>query len=91
MIERTVIPKDCFLCDLCNKALSDGNFIATEESWWYEGWLYCLECKERHKPKHKLIQVLRKGEDYSKSELALPIVMEFGDEALDNFFGKKNT
>tara|TARA_R100000963_G_C4640737_1_gene104383 strand:+ start:842 stop:1291 length:450 start_codon:yes stop_codon:yes gene_type:complete len=25
-------PKDCFVCDHCNKALSDSNFIATEDS-----------------------------------------------------------
>ena len=27
-----IIPKDCFVCDHCNKALSDDKFIATENS-----------------------------------------------------------
>ena len=31
-MERTIIPKDCFVCDHCNKALSDEKFIATEDS-----------------------------------------------------------
>ena len=42
-MERTIIPKDCCLCDVCNAQLTDGNFIATADSWWYEGWLYCAD------------------------------------------------
>ena len=29
-MEKTIIPKDCFVCDHCNKALSDDKFIASE-------------------------------------------------------------
>ena len=47
---REEIPKDCLLCDVCNKSLSDGNFIATEDSEWREGWLYCMPCKEKFNP-----------------------------------------
>ena len=28
---KTIIPKDCFLCDHCNNALSDDKFIALED------------------------------------------------------------
>ena len=30
-MEKTIIPKDCFVCDHCNKALSDDKFIALED------------------------------------------------------------
>lgn len=78
---RTVIPKDCCVCDICNKACSDGDFIATCDSFWYEGWLYCDDCIIKY-PKGsggKLVQAIKKGDDLSKTELALPIVMEFED------------
>lgn len=78
---RTVIPKDCVVCDLCNDSCSDGDFIATKDSFWYEGWLYCDECHKKY-PKGsggKLVREIKKGDDLSKTELALPMVMEFGD------------
>jgi len=77
-MERTVIPKDCCLCDVCNKPLTDDKFIATEYSFWYEGWLYCDDCNKKYKPNMKLIMDISKGQDISKTDLALPIVMEFG-------------
>jgi len=78
---RTVIPKDCCLCDVCNKQLTDENFIAIEYSFWYEGWLYCDDCNKQYKPAEelKIIREIAKGDDLSKTDLALPIIMEFGD------------
>ena len=29
-VTRTVIPKDCVLCDVCNKQVTDENFKALE-------------------------------------------------------------
>lgn len=78
-LTRTVIPKDCLLCDVCNKQLSDSQFIALEYCFWYQGWLYCDACNKEYKPMNelKLIQEISKGDDLSKTELASPIVMEF--------------
>lgn len=73
---REVIQKDCLLCDVCNAQLSDGNFIALEDSEWREGWLYCMDCKAKYDPKIPLIQIIKKGDDLSKTDLALPIVFE---------------
>lgn len=88
-----VIPKDCAVCDCCNKAVTDSNFIATEYSFWYEGWLYCDDCNKKHKPgQYKdsvLIREIAKGDDLSKTELALPIVLSFGEEAKREIFGEK--
>lgn len=75
---RTIIPKDCIVCDLCNKAVSDEKFIAIEFAWWYEGWLYCDECN-KHSDVGKelpLIMEIQKGNDLSQTDLALPIVIE---------------
>jgi len=91
MERKTIIPKDCFVCDSCNKGCSDSNFIATEHCFWYEGWLYCDDCDKKYKPgsykDSKLVRVIAKGDDLSKTELALPIVMEFGNSQ-DGFFEK---
>lgn len=75
---KTVIPKDCVVCDICNKPCSDGDFIATCDSFWYEGWLYCNQCILKY-PKgngRKLIKHIYKGEDLSNTDLAKPIVIE---------------
>jgi hypothetical protein len=77
----TIIPKDCCLCDVCNKQLTDGQFIAIEYCFWYEGWLYCDACNKEYKPMKELslIMEIHKGVDLSQTDLAKPIVMEFGD------------
>jgi hypothetical protein len=77
---RTVIPKDCIICDLCNKQVSDGKFVATCDSEWYEGWLYCDDCIKKY-PKGsggKLIKSIKKGDRLRGTELAMPIIMDFG-------------
>ena len=74
--ERTIIPKDCLLCDVCNAQLSDEKFIATKNSEWRQGWLYCQDCKEKYNPTMPLIQVISEGDDLSKTELAKPMVLE---------------
>ena len=76
----TIIPKDCCLCDVCNKQLTDGQFIAIEYSFWYLGWLYCDDCNKQYKPMTELtlIQEIHIGDDLSQTDLAKPIVMEFG-------------
>ena len=77
-MERTVIPKDCVVCDLCNKACTDENFIATCDSRWYEGWLYCDDCIVKYPDGNgrKLIMLIKKFDDLSNTDLALPIVIE---------------
>ena len=77
-MERTVIPKGCCLCDVCNKNLTDDSFIATEDSFWYEGWLYCVECAKKYKPHTflKIILVIHEGDDISHTDLAKPMVFE---------------
>jgi hypothetical protein len=78
-MERFVIPKDCLLCDVCNKQVSDENFVALEDLSWYAGWLYCQDCEEKYHEDNSgmvLIRSIFKGENLSKTELANPIVME---------------
>jgi len=77
---RIEIPKDCFVCDVCNAQLSDSNFVATAESVWYVGWLYCMDCKAKYTPEKflKLVKEIHEGEDCSQTKLAKPIIMEDG-------------
>jgi|TARA_B110001454_G_scaffold214562_1_gene234546 hypothetical protein len=78
-MERIEIPKDCLLCDICNKQVSDQKFVALEDLSWYEGWLYCRDCeKEYHSEETEqvLIRNIFEGENMSKTDLAKPIVME---------------
>ena len=79
MKEISIIPKDCCLCDVCNKQLTDSQFIALEYCFWYEGWLYCDSCNKEYKPMRelKLIAEIEIGEDLSTTDLAKPIIMEF--------------
>jgi len=79
MKEISIIPKDCCLCDVCNKQLTDSQFIALEYCFWYEGWLYCDSCNKEYKPmtELKLIAEIEIGEDLSTTDLAKPIIMEF--------------
>jgi len=82
-LTRTVIPKDCIVCDLCNKGTSTDEFVATCDQWWYEGWLYCDECIIKY-PKGsggKLIMEIKKGQDLADTDLALPIVITTGDDS----------
>ncbi len=78
---RSIIPKDCLLCDVCNKQLSDSQFIALDYCFWYQGWLYCDDCNKEYKPMKelKLVMEIQNGQDLSNTELANPIIMEFGD------------
>ena len=78
-MERIEIPKDCIVCDICNKQVSDQKFVALEDLSWYEGWLYCRDCeKEYHSEETEqvLIRNIFEGENMSKTDLANPIVME---------------
>ena len=78
-MEFTEIPKECLLCDVCNKQVSNQNFVALEDLSWYEGWLYCTDCdKEYHSngTDQVLIRNIFKNEDLSKTDLAKPIVIE---------------
>jgi hypothetical protein len=74
---KTIIEKDCLLCDSCNTQLSDENFIALEDCTWYRGNLWCGNCSTRYGSKGMvIIQNILKGDNLSQSDLALPIVME---------------
>ena len=79
-MNSTIIPKDCILCDVCNMQLSDDKFIAIGNSTWYEGWLYCEDCREEKYPEavkdmRKILEI-NEGDDLSKTDLAKPIVFE---------------
>jgi hypothetical protein len=76
MYERTEIPKDCLLCDTCNTVLTDDKFIATEDSAWHQGWLYCTPCQVKYTPSMPLILAIKKGDDLSQTDLARPMVFE---------------
>lgn len=73
---RTEIPKDCCLCDVCNKQLTDNDFIVLEDCFWHVGWLYCNDCEKRFKPTMELIFALEKGDNVLNTDLAKPIVFE---------------
>jgi len=78
-MEFTEIPKDCLLCDICNKQVSDQKFVALEDLSWYEGWLYCQDCERKwhsEETEQVLIRNIFEGENMSKTDLAKPIVIE---------------
>lgn len=75
-MEKTIIPKDCCLCDVCNLQLTDSNFVVTEECTWYEGWLYCSDCVQKYNPPLRVINSYKKGESVKNTELALPMIFE---------------
>lgn len=79
MNKISIIPKDCCVCDVCNKQLTDSQFIAIEYCFWYLGWLYCDACNKEYKPMEELnlIMEIQKGDDLSQTDLAKPIIMEF--------------
>ena len=79
IMEQTIIPKDCVVCDSCNTQLSDGNFIASADSVWYTGDLICEDCDRKYEygKSYQVVRVIKKGDDLSKTDLAKPIIMEF--------------
>lgn len=83
-VDVSIIPKDCIVCDTCNQAVSDGNFIATETAYWYQHWLYCSKCHTKinelqtSEQPHELKMKIIEGDNLTNTELAKPIVMEFG-------------
>ena len=120
-MKQTIIPKDCFVCDHCNKALSDENFIATENSSVigesicvkrckiYQAFqngesnqtdcehpkeivgeeTYCEDCEAHYKDhiaEFSLVKtmIITKGNDYSKTVLAQPIVFMGIEEVAGN-------
>ena len=78
-MERTIIPKSCCLCDVCNIDVTDEKFIATSDCWWHEGWLYCAKCKAENNPSMPLVMVIKKGDDISHTDLAKPMIFESFD------------
>ena len=83
-VTRTVIPKDCIICDVCNKQVSTDNpeFKALEYMEWYESRLLCSDCcKEYQWRKSKemmktFVNEFQEGDDLSQTDLAKPMVME---------------
>ena len=81
-VTRTVIPKDCVLCDVCNKATTDENFKALEYMEWYESRLLCADCCKKYqwrKSKEMMetfVDEFQQGDDLSDTDLAKPMVME---------------
>jgi len=78
-MERTIIPKSCCLCDVCNIDVTDEKFIAISDCWWHEGWLYCAKCKAEYNPSMPLVMVIKKGDDISHTDLAKPMIFESFD------------
>lgn len=70
-------PKDCIVCDTCNKACSSPNFTATCDGFWYQDWYYCDDChKKSHSKKEDLVLKVLKNDDLSNTDLAKPISFE---------------
>ena len=81
-VSRTVIPKDCVVCDVCNKATTDENFKALEYMEWYESRLLCADCCKKYQWRKSeemmetFVDEFQQGDDLSDTDLAKPIVME---------------
>lgn len=81
-VHREVIPKDCCLCDVCNKQLTDENFKALEYMEWYESRLMCSDCCKKYqwrKSKEMMetfVDEFQEGDDLSETELAKPMVLD---------------
>ncbi len=86
---RTEIPKDCVVCDVCNKATTDGNFKAVCYMEWYSSRLLCDECSKKYQwrknkeMKETFIDEFQEGDDLSQTDLARPIVITTGEELSD--------
>ena len=74
---RTEIPKDCAVCDFCNISITDENFIAIRQAWWYENHLICDDCNRNYdgRGNEKVMDIMER-DDLSHTELARPIVIE---------------
>lgn len=77
-ISGSIITKDCCVCDACNKQLTDENFVALQNCVWYTGDLYCQACVNKYNPDFDIVMVISEGQDLSHTELANPIIVEFG-------------
>jgi len=81
-VTRTVIPKDCVLCDVCNKQVTDESFRALEYMEWYSSRLLCSDCckeyqwRKSEEMMETFIDEFQEGDDLSNTDLAKPIVME---------------
>ena len=38
------------VCDVCNAQVTDTDFNALGELWWYPGYLYCKKCFDHYRP-----------------------------------------
>lgn len=79
---RSIIPKDCIVCDTCNRSVSDGNWIATCTSYYYKDHLYCETCHTKYqktypREAHELMMKILEHDDLSNTDLAKPMIMEF--------------
>lgn len=79
---KTVIPKDCAVCDFCNKGVTDSKFVALENAIWFQGALACGDCVENYNllsdKDYEIVLRISKGDSVANTELAYPIVMSFG-------------
>lgn len=67
-MKQVKIPKDCCVCDVCNRQLTDGNFIAIEYCNWFEGWLYCSDCEAKYEPTKIINCEACEGSGFEKRE-----------------------
>ena len=81
-VHTEVIPKDCCLCDVCNKQCTDENFKALCYMEWYSSRLLCDECCKKYQWRKSeemmetFVDEFQQGDDLSDTDLAKPIVME---------------
>lgn len=77
------IPIDQFVCDGCNTAITDIEFVCIEEiAYLLEHGLYCAHCHERYYSEEKPIRIYLKGQiitDLSK-EMCIGSIEEFDPE-----------
>lgn len=79
---RSIIPRDCTVCDSCNTAITDEKFIAKRTAYYYEDHLYCDDChtkaqKDYPREAYTLKMKILEHDDLSNTVLAEPIIMEF--------------
>ena len=79
---RTEIPKDSAVCDFCNISITDENFIAIRQAWWYiDHHLICDECNRNYDGRGvgKVMDIMER-DDLSHTDLARPIVITTGED-----------